>query len=322
LGDIANLHSITAIGLGTWTFGGPDWPWGWGPQDDNVSIAAIKRAVAVGVNWIDTAPEYGLGHSEEIVGRAVGQIAPSLRPLIFTKCGITWGTDRFAETANDLRSATIEAECEASLRRLNVEVIDLYQIHWPDTQTGTPLEESWGTILELKQRGWIRGAGVCNFNVDQLETCWAMGGLTSVQPPLSLIKREALDDVIPWCKQHDVAVLVYSPLQSGLLTDAFSVDRARSLPGGDWRRKDPDFVPPGLTRNLATRDILRPIAKRHGVSVAAIAIAWCVAQPGVTGAITGARSESQVDLIVEAGSIQLDEGDLSEISESLLNLKA
>jgi len=303
---------ITTVGFGAWAVGGP-WVFGWGPQDDDASVAAIHRAVDHGVNWIDTAAAYGLGHSEEVVGRAVADLPEMDRPLIFTKCGVWFeapGPDVMPERV--LRPDTIRTECERSLRRLGVERIDLYQFHWPD-ESGVPVEESWGVMLELIAEGKVRAGGVSNFPVALLERCERLGHIGSLQPPFSLVNRDAAGDVIPWCAEHETGVIVYSPMQSGLLTGRWSAERTASLDEGDWRRRSDEFNPPKLERNLALAAALEPIAQRQDVSVAAISVAWTLSWPGVTGAIVGGRSPEQVDGWVGAAEVELTDADLEEI---------
>ena len=304
---------ITPLGLGTWAIGGP-WAFGWGPQDDEASVGAIHRAVELGINWIDTAAVYGLGHSEEVVGRAVASLPFAERPFIFTKCGLVWdSTDRMAEPRRVLRPASIRRECEASLDRLGVERIDLYQFHWPD-ETGTAVEDSWETMLRLIDEGKVRWGGVCNFDVPLLDRCAARGPVASLQPPFSPIRRKVGAAELPWCRAHDVGVIAYSPMQSGLLTDRFSAARLAALPSDDYRHRGSEFTGPRFTANLALRDGLRPVAERHGVSTGEIAIAWVLAWPAVTGAIVGARAAAQVDGWIGAARLRLSEEDLDEIA--------
>jgi aryl-alcohol dehydrogenase-like predicted oxidoreductase len=308
---------LSTVGFGAWAAGGGGWAFGWGPQDDAASIASIRYALERGVNWIDTAAVYGLGHSEEIVRRALQGLGSRARPYVFTKCGMVWDEEnRSAPPRQILKPASIRAECEASLRRLDVERIDLYQIHWPD-QTGTPIEDSWATMVQLVDEGKVRAIGVSNFGVDLLSRCNALRHIDSLQPPLSLIRRQALESEIPWCAAHGTGVIAYSPLQSGLLTDSFSQARIDSLSPDDWRRRSPDFKPPRLNRNLALRDGLRPIAHRHGTTVSAVAIAWTLAWRGVTGAIVGARSPEQVDGWIGAATLELTLDDLDEIARAI-----
>ena len=302
------------VGFGAWAIGGP-WRFGWGSVDDDESVAAIRRAVELGVNWVDTAAVYGLGHSEEVVRRALAEMPVGERPYVFTKCGLVWDErDRMASPRQVLRPESIRRECEASLRRLGVDRIDLYQFHWPD-EGGTPVEDSWAEMARLVEEGKVRAAGVSNFDDGLLQRCESIRHVDSLQPPFSLIRRRAAEAEVPWCAAHDTGVIVYSPMQSGLLTDRFSAERVRDLPEDDWRRRSTDFLSPKLGRNLALRDGLRPIAQRHGTTVAGVAIAWTLAWTGVSGAIVGARTPEQVDGWIDAGSIELTREDLNEIAE-------
>lgn len=304
--------SITSVGFGAWAIGGSGWAYGWAGQDDRLAAAAIARAVSRGLNWIDTAAIYGLGHSEEVIGRAIRDIPASDRPLLFTKCGLlSDAADPQRLPERNLTPASIRRECEASLRRLGVGHIDLYQFHWPDA--ATPLEDSWGEMGRLLDEGKIRACGVSNFSVELLERAQAIRHVDSLQPPFSLIERGSGADVIPWAHAHGTGVIVYSPLQSGILTEAFSKERALGLPAEDWRRRSEHFQEPGLSRNLALRDALRPIAARHRTSVSAVAIAWATSFPGVTGAIVGGRSPEQVDGWRDALTLELTADDLAEI---------
>jgi aryl-alcohol dehydrogenase-like predicted oxidoreductase len=313
---------ITRLGFGSWAVGGGGWAFGWGPQDDAASLATMRHALELGVNWIDTAAAYGLGHSEEVVGRLLGEIPREQRPFIFTKCGLVWDeNERMHEPRRVLTPDSIRRECDASLRRLGVERIDLYQFHWPD-DSGTPIEDSWAAMVRLVQEGKIGAIGVSNFDVQLLARCEAIRHVDSLQPPFSLINRAAADQLIPWCASHDTGVICYSPMQSGLLTDSFTTDRVSSLAADDWRRRAPEFQQPNLRRNLQLRDALGPIAERHGTSVSSIAIAWALAWPGVTGAIVGARTPSQVDGWIRAASIVLTEQDLAEIASAIQRTSA
>jgi aryl-alcohol dehydrogenase-like predicted oxidoreductase len=308
---------ITTVGFGAWAVGGGGWAFGWGPQDDQRSIETIRHAVERGINWIDTAAVYGLGHSEEIVGRAIEGIAEADRPYIFTKCGLVWDeADPMASPEQVLTAPSIRRECEASLRRLGVERIDLYQFHWPD-EAGTPVEDSWATMIDLVEEGKVRAAGVSNFDVALLERCEAIRHVDSLQPPFSLIRRESAADEFPWCRERDTGVIVYSPMQSGILTERFSAERVRSLPEDDWRRGSSEFQPPRLERNLALRDALRSIAQRLQVSVEELAVAWTLAWPGVTGAIVGGRSPEQVDGWINAGALELIRADLDAVADAI-----
>ncbi|MFL5401663.1 MAG: aldo/keto reductase [Gemmatimonadales bacterium] len=305
---------LSTVGFGAWAVGGGGWAFGWGPQDDAASLATIRHAVELGVNWIDTAAVYGLGHSEEVVRQALADFPARDRPYVFTKCGMVWDQSNPAAAPRQiLKPESIQSECEASLRRLGVDRIDLYQVHWPD-QSGTPIEESWQTMAGLVDQGKVRAIGVSNFDVELVQRCESVRHVDSLQPPLSLIRRQAAESEISWCRTHETGVIVYSPLQSGLLTDGFSPSRVESLPLHDWRRRSPEFKPPRLHRNLALRDALRPIAQRHGTTVSAVAIAWTLAWAGVTGAIVGARSPEQVDGWIGAAALELTLDDLDEIA--------
>jgi aryl-alcohol dehydrogenase-like predicted oxidoreductase len=313
---------ISLVGLGSWAIGGGGWAMGWGPQDDADSTAAIHHAVACGINWIDTAPIYGHGHSEEVVGRAVKSLPANDRPLIFTKCGLIWDErDHYAPPKNILRPDSIRAECEASLRRLGVDRIDLLQFHWPDT-SGVPPEESWGAMQQLIRQGKVRAGGVSNYDVKLLERCASVGRVDSAQPPFSLIRREAAADVIPWCAEHGTGVICYSPLQNGLLTERWSVDRVKALDPEDWRPKNSEFQSPRLERNLALRDRLLPIARRHGTSASAIAISWILSWPGATAAIVGGRTPAQIDDWAGAMEVRLAASDLDEIAAAIRDTAA
>jgi aryl-alcohol dehydrogenase-like predicted oxidoreductase len=308
---------ITTVGFGAWAIGGGDWFSGWGPQDDAQSIAAMRHAVERGINWIDTAAVYGLGHSEEVIGRLLRELPSADWPLVFTKCGLVWDeNDRMVESQRILRPDSIRRECEASLRRLGVERIDLYQFHRSD-QTGTPIEESWATMVRLIEEGKVRAAGVSNFDIRLLERCEAIRHVDSLQPPFSVIRRDAATDVIPWCAERDTGVIVYSPMQSGILTERFEKARMASLAPNDWRHKAKYFQEPHLTQGLVLRDELLKIARRHGVTVSAVAIAWTLAWPGVTGAIVGARSPEQVDGWIGGATLELTDADLDEIADAI-----
>jgi aryl-alcohol dehydrogenase-like predicted oxidoreductase len=308
---------ITTVGFGAWAAGGGDWAFGWGPQDDRASVEAIVHAVSLGVNWIDTASVYGLGHSEEVVGRAVRELPASERPLVFTKCGMHWDeANPMARPRRISDPASIPKECEASLRRLGLPTIDLMQFHWPD-QGGFAVEDSWAALVRLQEQGKVRAVGVCNYDVARLEKAEAVRHVDSLQPPFSLIKREVGAAEIPWCHAHGTGVIGYSPMQSGLLTDRFSEERVSALDAKDWRRQNPEYQPPRLHANLALRDALKPIAARHGVSVGAVAVAWTLAWPGVTGAIVGARSPEQVDGWIGGAGLGLDAGELDQIAQAI-----
>ena len=317
----SDLH-ITRCGFGAWAIGGGGWAFGWGPQDDADSVGAIRRALYFGINWIDTAAVYGLGHSEEIVGRALRGLAPEDRPYVFTKCGLVWDEHRRTTApARSLQPASIRKECEASLRRLDVERIDLYQFHWPD-ETGTPVEDSWNAIVRLVEEGKVRAIGVSNFDVSLLERCEAIRHVDSLQPPFSLINRDSARQLIPWCAAHRTGLLCYSPMQSGILTESFSPARVVQMADDDWRLRSPEFLPPKLERNIALRDALRPIATRFDTTVSAVAVAWTLAWEGVTGAIVGARSANQIDGWIDAATLDLTGADLAEIDAALRRVGA
>lgn len=308
--------AVSRVGIGAWAFGGGGWVDTWGGQDDAESIAAIRQAVDNGVNWIDTAPIYGLGHAEEVVGRALREIPPVERPYVFTKAGVIWDDSRpLDKPALVAAEKSIRAELEASLRRLGVERVDLYQVHAPPTD-GTPVEEYWQTFCDLRDEGKVRAAGLSNHAPDLLERAWAVGWVDAVQPKLNLIHRDAAD-VLAWCASHGVRAIVYSPMASGLLTGAFSAQRAAALGADDWRRAHPDFTGAALARNLELAEALRPIAVRHGVSVAAVAVAWTLAFDAVAGAIVGLRRPDQVPGWLTAAGLRLDEADLAEIAAAL-----
>ncbi len=308
---------ITTVGFGAWAIGGGGWAFGWGPQDDADSLATMRHALELGINWIDTAAVYGLGHSEEVVGRLLRDLPQRDRPLVFTKCGLVWDErDRMAEARRVLRPDSIRTECEASLRRLGIERIDLYQFHWPD-ETGIAVEDSWEAMGRLVEQGKVRAAGVSNFDVVLLERCETIRHVDSLQPPFSLIRRDAAEREIPWCAEHETGVIVYSPMQSGILTDGFTAARVAALAADDWRRRSPQFQQPNLGKNLALRDALKPIARRHGTTVSAVAVAWTLAWPGVTGAIVGARTPAQVDGWIGAATLTLTPAVLEEIAAAI-----
>jgi aryl-alcohol dehydrogenase-like predicted oxidoreductase len=297
---------ITRIGFGAWAIGGGNWAFGWGPQDDSEAIAAIQQAVENGMNWIDTAAVYGLGHSEELVGKAVKGL--QTKPWIFTKCGLVWDDTR--KVSQSLKADSIRKECEASLRRLNVDVIDLYQVHWP---VDADLEEAWEMMAKLQSEGKVRWIGVSNYNVEQMRKCQAIAPVSSLQPPYSLINREYEKEILPFCKENNIGVIVYSPMGSGLLTGTMTRERIAAMPSDDWRRTSDYFKEPALTQNLALAEKLKAIGKRHGRSAGEVAIAWTLRNPAVTAAIVGGRSAAQVNGISRACDFQLTEEDLAEI---------
>jgi len=301
----ADGPEISVLGLGSWALSGP-YQHGWGPVDDADSIEAIRHAVEAGVNWIDTAPVYGFGHAEEVVGRAIQPFRAGEDVYVFTKCGRRLDASSGSEIVYDLRPESIRAECDESLRRLGLERIDLYQFHWPDYGTGTPLEESWGTMVELVSEGKVRWLGVCNFSVELLERCKAIRHVDSLQPPLSLVNHHARTELIPWCRENGTGVIVYSPMASGLLTGAFSHTRIQELAPDDWRRFSPAFQEPRLSRSLELVERLGPLAERLQCGLPALAVAWTLSVTGVTGAIVGARRREQVDGWLSAASLELD----------------
>jgi aryl-alcohol dehydrogenase-like predicted oxidoreductase len=309
--------AITVLGFGAWVAGGGGWSFSWGPQDDGESIAAMRRALDLGVNWIDTAAVYGLGHSEEVVGRLLRDLPAADRPLVFTKCGLQWDdSDRMMKSKRSLRPEGIRKECEDALRRLGVERIDLFQFHWPD-ESGVPVEDSWSAMLGLVEAGKVRLAGLSNFGTALLDRCEAIGHVQSLQVPYSLIRRGITERELPWCVAHHTGVIVYSPMQMGILTDTFGRDRIARMAADDWRRSSPEFTEPKLSANIALRDALRPVARRHGTTVSAVAVAWTIATRGITGAIVGARSADQVDGWIEAARLRLTVEDLQEISAAV-----
>ena len=307
---------VTQVGFGSWAVGG-DWAVGWGSQDDQDSIAAIRHAVARGVNWIDTAAIYGVGHSEEVVAAALAEIPRSERPYVFTKCGlIPDPADRNAAPRQVGAPASIREEIEGSLRRLKVERIDLYQMHWPP-KDATPIEAYWQTLLDLKREGKVAAVGLSNHNVEQLAAAEALGHVDTLQPPFSAIKREVAAAELPWCEAHRTGVIVYSPMQAGLLSGAFSAQRAASLPANDWRSRNAEFTGEALGRNLEVAVAMRVVAAVHHTTAAAVAVAWTLAWPGVTAAIVGARNPSQVDGWIDAATLSLTASDMRVIQSAI-----
>jgi aryl-alcohol dehydrogenase-like predicted oxidoreductase len=300
---------LTPIGFGAWAAGGGDWAFSWGPQDDAASIAAIHRAIELGVNWIDTAPVYGLGHSEEIVGKAVKE--SSVKPFIFTKCGMVWDEKR--EIKRTLLE--IRREVEDSLRRLQVETIDLYQIHWPIEDKD--IEDAWTTMAALQQEGKVRHIGVSNFSIDQMHRCLEIAPIASLQPPYSMINRTVEAEILPFCLDHTIGVINYAPMHSGLLTGAMTKERVANLPPDDFRRNVKNYQEPQLSRNLAIADFLKQIGARHDVSAGVVAIAWTLANPAITAAIVGGRSPEQVDGVWQATKFKLTNDEKREIDAFL-----
>ena len=297
---------ITPIGLGAWAIGGGGWEFGWGPQEDDDSIAAIHEGLDQGINWIDTAAAYGLGHSEEIVARALQ--GRSSRPYVFTKCSLVWNMSR--EIGHSLKAASIRRECEQSLRRLKVDTIDLYQIHWPIPDED--IEEAWTELARLREEGKVRYIGVSNFDAQQMR----IAPITSLQPPYSLLARQAEGEILPFAARNGIGVIVYSPMYSGLLSGKMTRERIAKLPPDDWRRGNRNFQEPLLTHNLRLVELLREIGLRHGVTAGEVAIAWTLQNPAVTGAIVGVRSRVQVLGIIEAGEICLSRDEVDEIAQA------
>jgi len=300
---------ITPVGYGSWAIGGGGWQFAWGQQNDGDSVAAIHLALELGVNWIDTAAVYGLGHSEEIVARAL-ESWTGPRPYVFTKCGLRW--DGQGQTHRALTADSIRQECEASLRRLEVDTIDLYQIHWPVEDT-KELEEGWSSMAKLQREGKVRWIGVSNFDVEQMKLALAIAPITSLQPRYSLAHPGVESEILPFCLGAGIGVIVYSPMASGLLTGAMTRERISSLPEDDWRKHHPDFNEPGLSANLALVERLRAIGRRHDTSPGAVAVAWTLHNAAVTAAIVGARKPEQVNDMVAAAEIRLTESELKEV---------
>ncbi|MFB7514407.1 aldo/keto reductase [Streptomyces sp. NPDC056144] len=325
--------TISRTGFGAWAIGGGGWHYAWGSQDDAASVAAIRHAVEAGVNWIDTAAVYGLGHSEEVIAKAIADFPEADRPYVFTKCGLVWDdNDPTAPPRNSMRPESVRREVEGSLRRLGVESIDLYQVHWPDTggealdyndpqqaqaaaQGATPLEEYWQVMADLKAEGKVRAIGLSNHSPEQVAAAERVAHVDVVQPPFSAINRSSAG-LIAQAKAAGTGVIVYSPMQSGLLTGAFSKERAASLPDDDWRKSHPDFTT-GLDANLALTAALVPVAERHGVSTGAVAVAWALAWPGIDGTIVGARTPQQVDGWIAASTLELTPADFAEITRAI-----
>jgi len=292
---------ISRVGFGAWAIGGAEYDWGWGEQDDEQSIATIHRALELGVNWIDTAAQYGFGHSEEVVGRAIAGLDE--RPLVFTKGGQPEGPNR--TTLQTLRRDSLRRECEASLRRLGVEAIDLYQIHFPIPDE--ELEEGWTTLAELKDEGLVRHIGASNFSVEQLRRAQSIAPVEALQPPYSLLDREVEDEILPFCEREGIGVIVYSPMASGMLTGKMTRERIEGLPDDDWRRRSERFREPQLSRSLELVERLKRIGERHGASPGAVAVAWTLRNPAVDGAIVGFRRPDQVEPILAAADLELDD---------------
>ena len=311
-------YQITPIGLGAWAIGGGNWAFGWGPQDDRQSIATIHRAVDLGINWIDTAAVYGLGHSEEIVARALAELPKWRRPLVFTKCSLVWNEK--GKVSHSLKPESLRVEIEASLRRLDIDTIDLYQIHWPAfgaafKDPDTPgLEQAWQTMVDLKKEGKVRAISVSNYTAHQMERIRHIAPIAALQPAYSILARGVEAETLPYCGAHGIGVIVYSPMKSGLLSGKMTRERIAAMPQDDWRRYHKDFTEPELTKNLKLVEKLRAIGKRHACSPGEIAIAWTLNHPAVTAAIVGARRPEQVDGFIGAAKVELTPGELDEIA--------
>jgi aryl-alcohol dehydrogenase-like predicted oxidoreductase len=304
---------ITPIGFGAWAIGGGGWAAAWGPQDDDEAVGAIRRAVELGVNWVDTAAVYGLGHSEELVAQALKSVPESERPYVFTKCSLVW--DDEGDISNVLEKDSVKRECEESLRRLQTDVIDLYQIHWPNPDKD--IEEGWEAMAELKDEGKVRHIGVSNFDVSQMERIGERAPVETLQPPYNMLNRGVEEEILPYCGENDIGVIAYSPMRSGLLTGKMTPERVANLPSDDWRRNADDFQEPRLSRNLALVGLLEEIGREHGRSPGEVAIAWTLRHPAVTAAIVGGRRPDQVDGIIGAAELRLSEDELDRIETFL-----
>ncbi len=305
---------ITPVGFGSWAIGGGDWAFGWGAQDDGDAIAAIERAVELGINWIDTAAVYGLGHSEELVAKAVAGMKN--KPWIFTKCSLVWDARR--QMVNSLKADSIRRECEASLKRLRVDAIDLYQIHWPNPEAD--LEEGWQEMARLKEEGLVRHIGVSNFSVDQLRRIIPIAPVATLQPPYSMLRPAIEQTLLPFCMEQNIGVIVYSPMLSGMLSGAMTRERAANFSADDWRRNNKEFQEPRLSANLKLVELLKRIGSPHGHSAGEVAIAWTLRHPAVTGAIVGGRNAAQVDGIVGAAEFRLSAEDIGVIERFLAGM--
>jgi aryl-alcohol dehydrogenase-like predicted oxidoreductase len=301
---------ITPIGLGAWAIGG-SWSGGWGPQDDDESVKTVHRALELGINWVDTAPVYGLGHSEEVVGRAIKE--SNYKPYVFTKCSLVWNDK--GEVVNNLSSASLQSECEASLKRLGVETIDLYQVHWPNPDRD--IEEGWSTLAKLKQEGKLRAIGVSNFSVEQMKRAQKIAPIDTLQPPYSLLRRDVENEILPFCSQNNIGVIVYSPMASGLLTGAMSKERIEGLADDDWRKHASEFQGSKLASNLALQNLLTEIGYPHNVSAGVVAVAWTLHNPAVTAAIVGSRHPAQIEDIIMAGEFRLSDSEMEQIQKFL-----
>jgi aryl-alcohol dehydrogenase-like predicted oxidoreductase len=309
--------NITPVGFGAWAVGGGGWEYAWGPQDDKDSIEAIHRALELGVNWIDTAAVYGLGHSEEVVARAVKEWRGA-RPYVFTKCVLAW--DGGGKITPNFSGRSIRKECEDSLRRLQVAVIDLYQMHWPPVDNGPGLEEAWQTIASLQKEGKVRWIGVSNFDAAQIKRAQKIAPVTSLQPPYSMLRRQVEAETLPYCLQQGIGVISYAPMFSGMLTGAMTRERAAALPRDDFRSRNPEFQEPKLSKNLELVEVLKKIGARHGRNAGEVAIAWVLRNPAITGAIVGARNAKQAEGVFRAGEFRLTAEEIAEIENAASSL--
>lgn len=301
---------ITPVGFGAWALGGGGWEFAWGPQDDADSIAAIHRALELGVNWIDTAAVYGLGHSEEIVARALKEWRGP-RPYVFTKCILRWNEK--GEIYKEFSAESVRRECEDSLRRLQADTIDLYQMHWPPDEGRPGIEEAWQTLAALQTEGKVRWIGVSNFSAAQIQRAEKIAPVTSLQPPYSIIRRAIETEILPYCENHGIGVISYAPMASGLLTGAMTRERAASLPADDFRTRNPEFREPRLSKNLELVERLRTVGARHGRTSGEVAVAWTLRFPAITGAIVGARNAKQAEGVMSAGELKLSSEEIAEI---------
>lgn len=309
--------NITPVGFGAWAVGGGGWEYAWGPQEDGDSIAAIHRALELGVNWIDTAAVYGLGHSEEVVARAlIDWRGP--RPYVFTKCILSWDSSR--KITPNFSAKSVRQECENSLRRLRAAAIDLYQMHWPPVDNGPGLEEAWQTMASLQKEGKVRWIGVSNFDVAQIKRAQKIAPVTSLQPPYSILRRQVEEETLPYCLQQGIGVIVYAPMFSGMLTGAMTRERAAALPADDFRSRNPEFKEPKLSKNLELVEVLKKIGVRHGRQAGEVAIAWALGNPAVTGAIVGARNAKQAEGVMRAGGFRLTPEEIAEIETASSSL--
>ena len=308
-----DMH-ITPIGFGSWAIGGSIWAYGWGAQDDGDAVGAIDRALELGINWIDTAAVYGLGHSEELVGKAVAGLQK--KPFIFTKCALAWDEGR--QISNSLKADSIKRECEGSLKRLGVDAIDLYQIHWPNPDVD--IEEGWQEMASLQEQGLVRHIGVSNFNVEHLRRIMPIAPIASLQPPYSMLRPAIEKEILPFCMEHNIGVIVYSPMLSGMLTGAMTHERVANFPKDDWRRGNKEFQEPRLSANIELVELLKVIGSPYGHSAGEVAIAWTLRHPAVTGAIVGGRTAAQVEGIIGAGEFRLSQEEIARIDQYIAGM--